>query len=145
MMVLKHIWAKILESYTRIPFALYLRIGSSEDLAEDYRSRSIALCLFCAAQMANILLVCAVGWPTLWTTIVQRRSQALLVAGIAALPWSLWLNGRIDKKRKENEAADLQPFEGGRRDYLIAMCYVAGSIVAAVLALRLAVARRQGR
>jgi hypothetical protein len=142
-MVLRHIWSKIWESYTRIPFALYWRIGSSEDLVEDYRSRSIALGLFCAAQFANILLLCAVGRPTLWAMIVQRRNQALVVAGIVAVPWSLWLNGRMDRKRKEYDAADLQSFEVGQRDYLIAMCYVAGSIVVAVLALFVAAARRR--
>jgi hypothetical protein len=148
MRLLRSIFVKALRAYEAIPSALYFDYfgaGASGDLTEDYRRRSVALSLFGVAQIANAALVFALLWPTLWTKIVERRSEVLLTVGLVALPLGWWLNEAIGRRVIEVKSAHTESVGTARRHYAVALCYVIGSVLALILTFLRAASMRPGR
>ena len=131
MKVLKRLCLEAADLYLQVPLALYRGLGSFEDVERDYQSKIRALSLLGMANVANIVLLLVVGRPAWWATVVQHRNQTLLVAAAVSLPWGLWLNKRIDEKKKET--AEPLALATQLRSYAMAVAYVIVSIVTLVI------------
>jgi hypothetical protein len=142
MNVLKRLCLKMADLYLQVPLALYRGLGSFEDIERDYQSKIRALSLLGMAHVANIILLLVVGRPAWWRRVVQHRNQTLLVAAAVSLPWGLWLNEKIDEKKKGNS----EPLALARqlRSYAMVVAYVIVSIVTLVIGFWIDYSRRRG-